>query len=133
MFDHVIMVVAEGIHKDTVFSLDERMDMCHEIASNYSSIEVKPVRGLLADFLNENQCQLVLRGMRTVADFDYEMQLADINRRLGDVETVFMAPPTQYIHVFSSLVREVARLGGNVDHYVRPYVAKKLAEKYHKQ
>ncbi len=130
MFDHVILAVAEGFHKQTLFSIDERVDMCRNVAEAYPNVDVKPVTGLLAHFLEANSCQLILRGMRTVADFEYEKQLADINRRLAGTETVFMTPPNEYLHVFSSLVREVARLGGDVSHYVRPAVASRLADKH---
>ena len=130
MFDTVIMAVAAEPQKETLFSLDERVEMCRIIAAEYENVQVMPVPGLLADFLKHNSCNLVVRGMRTVGDFEYEMHLADINRRLAGRETVFLTPPNEYIHVFSSLVRELARLGGNVDHYVKPAIAARLLAKF---
>ena len=130
MFDTVIMAVAAEPQKDTLFSLDERVDMCEVIAREYKNVQVLPVPGLLADFLAQHSCNLVVRGMRTVGDFEYEMHLADINRRLAGIETVFMTPSNEYIHVFSSLVRELARLGGDVDHYVKPEIAARLIAKH---
>ena len=130
IFDRVIIAVAAGVHKKPLFSLAERLDMVREAVQDLPGTEVAPVNGLLADFLTEQQIKVVLRGMRSVSDFEFEIQLADINRRLGhEVETLFIAPPTEYIHVFSRVVREVAMLGGDVSHYVNPAIAVRLAEK----
>ena len=133
MFDTVLMAVAAEPQKETLFGLDERVQMCQIIAREYGNVRVLPVPGLLADFLEQQSCNLIVRGMRTVGDFEYEMHLADINRRLAGIETVFLTPPNEYIHVFSSLVRELARLGGNVDHYVKPEIADRLIAKFRDQ
>lgn len=132
VFDRVVVAVARGVHKQPVFSLDERMAMISGTLTDYGDqIEVMPVNGLLATFLSSHDIKLVLRGMRSVSDFEFEIQLADINRRLGhDVETLFMVPDTEYIHVFSRVVREVAMLGGNVGPYVNKSIADRLAEKF---
>ena len=130
MFDSVIMAVAAEPQKETLFNIEERVEMCTIIAGEYENVRVMPVPGLLAKFLATNSCSLIVRGMRTVGDFEYEMHLADINRRLAGIETVFLTPPNEYIHVFSSLVRELARLGGNVDHYVKPAIAERLIGKF---
>ena len=131
IFDQLVIAVAKGVHKDPLFTLDERVEMTRKVVSAYdANIEVLPVEGLLSDFLTANSISTVLRGMRSVADFEFEIQLADINRRLANqVETLFMAPNTDYIHVNSRIVREIAELGGDVSHYVSPVVAEELINK----
>ena len=133
LFDKVIIAVALGRHKKPFFTLQERLAMCRETATMHDNVEVDPVRGLLADYLAKVNCRLILRGMRTVSDFEVEMQLAEINHRLAQIETIFMAPTSEYIHVFSSLVREIAELGGEVNHYVRPAVAARLKAKFRRR
>lgn len=131
VFDKVVVAVAAGVHKDPVFSLAERIEMIEETFDGQADVTVRPVEGLLADFLAANDIKVVLRGMRSVSDFEFEIQLADINRRLGhSVETLFMVPDNDYIHVFSRVVREVAMLGGNVSHYVNPGIAARLKERF---
>ena len=131
IFDEVVVAVAAGVHKKPLFSLDERLEMAAETFRDSPRVRVEPVHGLLADFLSERGIKLVVRGMRSVSDFEFEVQLADINRRLGsNVETLFMAPDTDYIHVFSRLVREVASLGGDVSHYVNPIVSERLVRHF---
>ncbi len=130
VFDKVVIAVAHGAHKEPLFTLGERVAMVEEATAYSERIEVAPVVGLLADFLASHNITTLLRGMRSVSDFEYEMQLADVNRRLGKgVETIFMAPDTDHIYVFSSVVREVAMFGGDVSHYVNPSVADKLNQK----
>ena len=130
IFDSVVIAVAAGMHKTPLFPLEDRMEMIRETFPDIPNLEVRPVKGLLADFLSDSDIKVVLRGMRSVSDFEFENQLADINRRLGhNVETVFMVPDNEYIHVFSRLVREIATLGGDVSHYVNPMIAKKLTER----
>ena len=130
IFDQVIVAVARGAHKDPLFTLDERVAMLQDATSSYAQVEVAPVNGLLADFVAQRNIAVVLRGMRSVADFEFEMQLADVNRRLSKgVETLFMAPDTDHIYVFSKIVREVAMFGGDISHYVNASVAEKLKTK----
>lgn len=131
IFDKVVVAVARGAHKAPMFSLDERLAMTQDALAPFSNkVAVAPVKGLLAEFLAEQDIKVVLRGMRSVADFEYEIQLADVNRRIGkDVETLFMAPDTDYIHVFSRVVRELAIFGGDVSHYVSPAIAARLKAK----
>lgn len=129
IFDKVVVVVAQGVHKQPMFSLEQRVEMTREALACFGEqVEVAPVTGLLASFLAEREIRIVLRGMRSVSDFEFEIQLADINRRIGDdVETLFMAPDTDYIHVFSRVVREIAELGGDVSHYVSEPIERRLA------
>lgn len=131
VFDEVVVAVAEGVHKKPLFTLDERIGMIRESLGGEGRVEVMPVKGLLADFLADNGIKVVLRGMRSLSDFEFEIQLADINRRLGeDVETLFMVPENDHIHVFSRVVREVAMLGGDVSPYVNERIAAHLRRKF---
>ena len=131
VFEEIVIVVAKGVHKKPLFSLQERMEMVEETFVDQPRVSVTSVDGLLADFLAERNIRVILRGMRSVSDFEFEIQLADINRRLGhEVETIFMVPDNDYIHVFSRVVREVAMLGGDVSHYVNPAIAARLADRF---
>jgi len=130
LFEHIIVVVAAGHHKKTMFSLDERMDMAQELVQPFGNVSVQPFSGLMRDFVVANGAKAMLRGLRAVSDFDYEFQLAGMNRSLmPDVETVFLTPGDKYQFVSSTLVREIAVLGGEVDAFVHPMVAQRLLEK----
>jgi pantetheine-phosphate adenylyltransferase len=130
LFKHIIVVVAAGHHKKTMFSLDERMDMAQELVQPFGNVSVQPFSGLMRDFVVANGAKAMLRGLRAVTDFDYEFQLAGMNRSLmPDVETVFLTPGDKYQFVSSTLVREIAVLGGEVDAFVHPLVAQRLLEK----
>ena len=133
IFDEVVVLVAKGVHKSPLFSLAERQEMLLEVIADIPKVTVAPLPGLLADYLASNNIKLVLRGLRTVSDYELEIQLADINRQLGkEVETLFIAPDTKFIHVASHLVREIAELGGDVSHYVHPKIASRLQDKFNK-
>lgn len=131
VFDKVVVAIAVGVHKDPLFTLDERLAMTKEtLAPYHDQVTVLPVEGLLTEFLAKENITVVIRGMRSVADFEFEIQLADINRRVGaEVETLFMTPDTDYIHVFSRFVRELAFFDGDVSHYVSPLIAQHLLAK----
>ncbi len=130
LFDRLILAVAAGHHKRTMFTIAERLDIAVEIASPYANIEVVPFRGLLRDFVVVNGGKVVVRGLRAVSDFEYEFQMAGMNRQLmPDVETVFMTPSDQYQFVSSTFVREIASLGGDVSKFVAPSVLKRLKER----
>ena len=131
LFDRVIVAVAAGHHKkNAMFALPERLDMVREAVKAYPQVEVESYAGLLRDFVVARGAKAVVRGVRAVTDFDYEFQLAGMNRSLmPDVETVFMTPSVKYQFVSSTLVREIALLGGEVDKFVSPAVLDRLMAK----
>jgi pantetheine-phosphate adenylyltransferase len=130
LFDRLILAVAAGHHKRTMFTISERLDIAAEIAAPYSNVEVVPFRGLLRDFVVESGGKVVVRGLRAVSDFEYEFQMAGMNRQLmPDVETVFMTPSDQYQFVSATFVREIATLGGDVSKFVAPSVLRRLKER----
>jgi pantetheine-phosphate adenylyltransferase len=130
LFDRVIMAVAAGHHKKAMFSLDERIDMARAVVKDYPQVEVESFSGLLRDFVVARGAKAMVRGLRAVTDFDYEFQLAGMNRSLmPQVETVFLTPSDKYQFISSTFVREIASLGGEVDKFVSPLVNQRLIEK----
>ena len=130
LFDHVIMAVAAGHHKKAMFSLEERIGMAREVVKDYPQVEVESFSGLLRDFVVARGAKAMVRGLRAVTDFDYEFQLAGMNRSLmPQVETVFLTPSDKYQFISSTFVREIASLGGEVDKFVSPLVNQRLIEK----
>jgi pantetheine-phosphate adenylyltransferase len=130
LFDRLILAVAAGHHKRTMFSVDERLEIAREIAAPYKNIEVMPFRGLLRDFMVEQGGKVVIRGLRAVSDFEYEFQMAGMNRQLmPEVETVFMTPSDQFQFVSATFVREIATLGGDVSKFVAPSVLRRLKDR----
>ena len=130
LFDRLILAVAAGHHKRTMFTIAERIEIATEIAAPYKNVEVTAFRGLLADFALESGAKVVVRGLRAVSDFEYEFQMAGMNRQLmPDVETVFMTPSDQYQFVSGTFVREIASLGGDVSKFVAPSVLRRLRER----
>jgi pantetheine-phosphate adenylyltransferase len=130
LFDKLILAVAAGHHKRTMFTLDERMAMATEVAATYGNIEVVDFRGLLRDFVVAHGGKVVVRGLRAVSDFEYEFQMAGMNRQLmPDVETIFLTPGDQYQFVSSTFIREIASLGGDVSKFVAPSVLQRLRER----
>jgi pantetheine-phosphate adenylyltransferase len=131
LFDTVIMAVAQSPNKQPVFSLEERVAMAEYSLRDYANIRVLGFNGLLARFVDEVKAGVLLRGLRAVSDFEYEFQLASMNRHLiPDAETVFLTPSEQFSFISSSLVREVARLGGDVSEFVPANVQSALAAKW---
>ncbi len=127
LFDRLILAVAAGHHKRTMFSLAERLDIAREIAGPYGNIEVVAFEGLLSAFVLANHGQVVVRGLRAVSDFDYEFQMAGMNRQLmPEVETVFLTPSDDFQFVSGTFVREIASLGGDVSKFVAPTVLRRL-------
>jgi pantetheine-phosphate adenylyltransferase len=123
LFDRLVIAVAVGHHKKTLFSLDERMAMAREVCADLGRVDVLPFDGLLTDFLRQVGAQVVLRGVRTVTDCDYEFQMAAMNRKLlPSMDTVFLTPSSGLQHVSASFVREIATLGGDVSSLVAPSV-----------
>jgi pantetheine-phosphate adenylyltransferase len=130
LFDKLLLAVAAGHHKRTMFTIDERIDIAKEIAHPYENVEVVPFRGLLRDFVVANGGKVVVRGLRAVSDFEYEFQMAGMNRQLmPEVETIFMTPSDQYQFVSGTFVREIAMLGGDVSKFVAPSVLRRLRER----
>jgi pantetheine-phosphate adenylyltransferase len=131
LFGRVIVAVAAGHHKkNALFTLQERLDMVREAVKGYPQVEVESYSGLLRDFVVARGGKAVVRGLRAVTDFDYEFQLAGMNRSLmPDVETVFLTPSDKYQFISSTFVREIALLGGEVEKFVSPGVLEKLQSK----
>ncbi len=130
LFDNVIVAVAAGHHKKTMFSLQERMDMVREVMADCPQVKVESFTGLVRDFVVARGGKAMVRGLRSGTDFDYEFQLAGMNRSLApDVETVFLTPSAATQYISSTLVREIATLGGEVEKFVSPAVHKQLLAK----
>ena len=130
LFGQVIVAVAAGHHKTTLFSLEERIEMVREATRQYPQVQVESFSGLLRDFVVARGGKAMVRGLRAVTDFDYEFQLAGMNRSLmPEVETVFLTPSDKYQFISSTFVREIAVLGGEVDKFVSPAVQQRLAAK----
>ena len=130
LFGKVIVAVAAGHHKKTLFTLDERIAMVREACSNYPQVQVESFDGLLAHFVLDRGAKAMVRGLRAVTDFDYEFQLAGMNRTLmPEVETVFLTPSDRYQFISSTFVREIATLNGEVDKFVSKGVHEKLMAK----
>ena len=127
LFDHVIVGIAASRAKRPFFPLEERVEMAKEVLAPYPSVEVCSFDGLLLDFLHERRAKVILRGLRAASDFEYEFQMASMNRHLiPEVETLFLTPAEQYGFISSSLVREISRLGGDVSGFVPAAVAAAL-------
>ncbi|MCW8209175.1 pantetheine-phosphate adenylyltransferase [Verminephrobacter aporrectodeae subsp. tuberculatae] len=130
LFARVIVAVAAGHHKKTLFSLDERIDMVRDAVRHYPQVQVESFSGLLRDFVVSRGGKAMVRGLRAVTDFDYEFQLAGMNRSLmPQVETVFLTPGDKYQFISSTFVREIAMLGGEVHKFVSSTVKDRLAQK----
>ncbi len=133
IFDSVVVVIAENSRKNTLFSVEERREMIEKIICRYPGARVEVLHdGLLADYARQVGAKAIVRGVRQVKDFEYEFQMSLLNRQLNpDVTTVFLMPNVKYTYVASSIIREVAMLGGDVHNFVHPHVLEKLHEKYH--
>ncbi|MCK9989035.1 MAG: pantetheine-phosphate adenylyltransferase [Rugosibacter sp.] len=130
LFGRVIIGVAESRKKQPLFSLADRVAMAKEILGDMKNVEVLGFDGLLMNFVYEHNASIVLRGLRAVSDFDYEFQMAGMNRNLyPDVETVFLTPAEQYMFISSTMVREIALLGGDVSKFVQAPVMAQLTRK----
>jgi pantetheine-phosphate adenylyltransferase len=127
LFDRVVLAIADSPSKRPFFSLDERVQMATESLAGQPNIEVVGFSGLLMDFLRDQGARIILRGLRAVSDFEYEFQMAGMNRKLyPDVETIFLTPGEQYMFVSATMVREIAALGGDVSHFVNPIILPRL-------
>ncbi|HVS27429.1 MAG TPA: pantetheine-phosphate adenylyltransferase [Burkholderiales bacterium] len=133
IFDAVIVAVADSRDKQPFFTLKERVDMAKQVLAGYQNVQVLGFSGLLMDFLRGHRATIILRGLRAVSDFEFEFQMAGMNRILyPDVETIFLTPSEQYMFISATMVREIATLGGEVGPFVQPLIAKKLSAKIKK-
>ena len=130
LFDKVILAVADSKAKRTFFTLEERVAMAKEVLGGMKNVEIVGFSSLLTEFVRKQGARVVLRGLRAVSDFEYEFQLAGMNRNLyPEMETVFLTPSEQHMFISATLVREIATLGGDVSEFVHPTVAKRLKQK----
>ncbi len=129
-FDHVIVAVLRNPGKTPVFTVEERMDLIAETTSELDNVSVDSFTGLLVNFCRARDIRVIVKGLRAVSDFEYELQMAQMNQRMGDVETLFMTTSPEYSYLSSSLVKEVARFGGPLDGVVPERIAERLREHY---
>lgn len=128
IFTRVVIAVAANPNKAPMFSLDERVSLAREVVAELPNVEVVGYSGLTVEFARQQGLNVIIRGLRAVSDFEFEFQLANMSRHLApDLETVFLTPQEQFTFISSTLVREIAVLGGNVSEFVHPVVAKALA------
>ena len=131
LFDKLILGIAESTTKSTAFNLSERVDLAESVLKGISNVKVETFSGLMVDFARASNASVVLRGLRAVSDFEYEFQLAGMNRQLlPNVETMFLPTSEKYTYISSSLVREIARYNGEVGSFVDPIVEKALQDKF---
>ncbi len=134
LFDKVIIAVAASTKKNPIFSTDERVDLIEQVIGHLDNVEVCGFNILLADLVQQKQANAVMRGLRAVSDFEYEFQLANMNRALApQMESLFLTPAEHLSYISSSLVREIASLGGDVSKFVHPIVQTALKEKFVKK
>ena len=130
LFDEVLVAVADSRTKRPFFTLDERVAMAREVLAPFPNVKVVGFDGLLMNFLRRHEARIILRGLRAVSDFEYEFQMAGMNRSLNpDVETVFLTPAEKYQFISATMVRESASLGGDVSKFVQPLVHERLKQK----
>jgi pantetheine-phosphate adenylyltransferase len=130
-FDEVIVAVIRNPQKaQSLFDLEERQEMLREVLGHLDNIRIEFFKGLLVDFAKDHGAESIVKGLRAISDFDYELQMAQMNQRLSGIDTFFLSTSPQYSFLSSSLVREVARFGGDVSSMVPPVVAARLAERY---
>lgn len=131
LYGRVIVAAATSLGKKPLFGLDERVALIREVVSNLPNVEVIGFNTLLVDCAKQHQASVIIRGLRAVSDFEYEFQLAGMNRRLSpDIETVFLTPAEQYEFISSSMIREIAQLKGDVSSFVPDSVKQRLIEKF---
>jgi pantetheine-phosphate adenylyltransferase len=130
LYGRVVVAVASHTGKETLFDIDERVDLARAVLSDIDNVEVMSYEGLTVDLARDQNLGVVIRGLRAVSDFEFEFQLATMNRHLAaDIETVFLTPTEKFTFISSSLVREIATLGGDVRKFVHPVVGDALAAK----
>lgn len=130
-FDHVTVACMRNVSKRAgLFDLEDRLAMLEEVTADLSNVELDTFTGLLVEFAADRDADVIVKGLRAVSDFEYELQMAQMNRSIGDIETMFLSANPEHSFLSSSLVKEVARFGGDVSDFVPPMVAKRLADKY---
>jgi pantetheine-phosphate adenylyltransferase len=130
LFDTVVVAIADSEAKRPFFSAQERIEMARDVLRPYANVEVTGFSSLLMQFVQDQGAQAILRGLRAVSDFEYEFQMAGMNRNLyPDVETLFLTPGEKYMFISATFVREIARFGGDVSKFVHPIVAERLRRK----
>ncbi len=130
-FDDVIVAVIRNPQKSqSLFSLEERQEMLREVTSHLGNVRIDSFKGLLVEFAREHGASAIVKGLRAISDFDYELQMAQMNQQLSEIDTFFISTSPQYSFLSSSLVREVARFGGDISSMVPPLVAKRLVDRF---
>jgi pantetheine-phosphate adenylyltransferase len=130
LFDEVVVGVAHSQAKRPFFSLEERVGLAREVLQPYKNVTVLGFTGLLSEFVRDQRATVIMRGLRAVSDFEYEFQLAGMNRRLAPgVETLFLTPSDKYLFLSATIVREIAVLGGDISAFVHPLTAQRMREK----
>ncbi|MDP2173842.1 MAG: pantetheine-phosphate adenylyltransferase [Candidatus Cloacimonadaceae bacterium] len=133
LFDEVILAVADYTGKQNLFSLEERFELCKQATSNLSNVSVTTFKGLVVDYAKAQGCGVMIRGMRAVSDFEYELSLALTNKKLNPtIETIFLVPSLKYMYLSSSMIRQLAELGASLDDFVPPAVSTALIGKLRK-
>ena len=131
IFDKIYICVAENAKKDALFSMSERIDLAKKSLADIKNVEVIGFSGLLVDFAKELDAKVILRGLRVVSDFEYEFQMSSMNKKLNEnIESIFLTPSESYAFLSSTLVKEIAELGGDISGFVSPEVKEALKEKY---
>lgn len=129
LYDRIVVAVAASSDKDTLFDIEQRVALASDALADLDNVEVIPYQGLTVEFARQHDLGVIIRGLRAVSDFEFEFQLASMNRRLAeDVETVFLTPTEKFTFVSSSLVREIAQLGGDVSEFVPAAVSQALSD-----
>jgi len=130
LFGEVVVGVADSRGKRPFFTMDERVDMAREVLAVYPNVTVRAFKGLLRDMVRESEARVIIRGLRALSDFEYEFQMAGMNRSLiPEVETLFLTPDEKYMFISATIVREIAVLGGDVSRFVPPQVLERLRDK----
>ena len=133
IFDKVIIGVLNNRVKSPVFSVEERVNMLKEVTADLPNVEVQSFAGLLIDFVRKNEAQIIVRGLRAITDFEYELQMAQTNRVMApEVDTLFLTTNLRYSYLSSSIVKEIAAGGGDISAFVHPYVAERMRMKLSK-
>lgn len=131
LFNNVIVAIAANTRKSPVFSLEQRIFLAKQVLTDLPNVTICGFEGLLIDFAKQKQAKIIVRGLRAISDFEYEFQLAGMNRRMHpEIETIFMTPSEQFSYLSASMVREIAQLGGDVGEFVHPIVSKALHEQF---
>lgn len=131
IFDHLTVSVLNNKVKTPLFSVEERVNILREVTKDIRNVSVESYEGLLVEYCKQNNAGVIIRGLRAITDFEYELQLAQTNRKLGDdVDTIFLTTSLEYAYLSSSTVKEVASFGGDISKFVPPFIAEKVYEKY---